>query len=105
MIRAGSLKEILIFEALTKEKTPSGAISKEYKEVFRCRAYRKKQSIITGDENAKEQFIGQMTVMLVRKYPQINYNCRVKWAECTWEIKMIEPRDNELTLTLKKLNI
>lgn len=42
--------------------------------------------------------------MLVRKYPQINYNCRVKWAECTWEIKMIEPHDNELTLTLKKLN-
>lgn len=104
MIRAGSLKETLIFEALTKEKTPSGAISKEYKEVFRCRAYRKKQSIVTGDENAKELFIGQMAVMLVRKYPQINYNCRVKWAECTWEIKMIEPHDNELTLTLKKLN-
>ena len=52
-MRAGLLKETLIFEALTKEKTPSGAISKEYKEVFRCRAYRKKQSIITGDESAK----------------------------------------------------
>lgn len=104
MIRAGSLKETLIFEALTKEKTPSGAISKEYKEVFRCRAYRKRQSIVVGDENAMEQFIGQMTVMQVRKYPQIDYSCRVKWAGCTWEIKMIEPRDNELTLTLKKLN-
>lgn len=103
-MRAGALKEILIFEALTKEKTPSGAVSKEYKEVFRCRAHRKKQSIVVGDENAKEQFIGQMTVMLVRKYPQIDYSCRVKWAGCTWEIKMIEPRDNELTLTLKKLN-
>ncbi len=104
MIRAGLLKETLIFEALTKEKTSSGAVSKEYKEVFRCRAYRKKQSIITGDENAKEQFVGQMAVMLVRKYPQIDYSYHVKWAGCTWEIKMIEPRDNELTLTLKKLN-
>lgn len=103
-MRAGALKETLIFEALTKEKTPSGAVSKEYKEVFRCRAYRKKQSIIAGDENAKEQFIGQMTVMLVRKYPQIDYSCRVKWAGCVWEIKMIEPHDNELTLTLKKVN-
>lgn len=104
-MRAGLLKETLIFEAPEEKETTWGNTSKEYNEVFRCRAYRKKQSIVTGDENAKEQFIGQMTVMLVRKYPQITYNCRVKWAQCTWEIKMIEPHDNELTLTLKKLNI
>lgn len=104
MIRAGLLKETLIFEALTKEETPWGNVRKEYNEVFRCRAQRKKQSIITGDENAKEQFVGQMTVMLVRKYSQIDYSCHVKWAGCTWEIKMIEPSGNELTLTLKKIN-
>lgn len=104
-MRAGSLKEVLRFEELTKVKTPTGAISKEYKEVFKCKAYRKKQSILIGDENAKEEFIGQMVVMVVRKYPNINYNCRVKWAFATWEIKMIEPDGGTLTLTLKKVNI
>lgn len=104
-MRAGSLKEVLRFEELTKVKTPTGAISKEYKEVFKCKAYRKKQSILIGDENAKEEFIGQMVVMVVRKYPNINYNCRVKWAFATWEIKMIEPDGGTLTLTLKKVNV
>ncbi len=104
MIRAGSLKDTLIFEALTKEETPWGDARKEYNEVFRCRAQRKKQSVLQGEDNAKEVFIGQMVVFLTRKYPQITYDCHVKWAECTWEIKMIEPRDNELTLTLKKIN-
>ena len=104
-MRAGSLKEVLRFEELTKVKTPTGAISKEYKEVFKCKAHRKKQSILIGDENAKEEFIGQMVVMVVRKYPNINYNCRVKWAFATWEIKMIEPDGGTLTLTLKKVNV
>lgn len=104
-MRAGSLKETLIFEAPEEKETTWGNTSKEYNEVFRCRAYRKKQSIIAGDENAKEVFLGQMVIFLTRKYPQITYNCRVIWAQSTWEIKMIEPHDNELTLTLKKLNI
>lgn len=104
MIRAGSLKETLIFEKPTEKETPWGNVSKEYNEIFRCRAQRKKQSIITGDENAKEVFLGQMAVFLTRKYPQISYDCHVKWAGCTWEIKMLEPYGNELTLTLKKIN-
>lgn len=104
-MRAGLLKETLIIEALTAEETPSGFIRKEYKEVFRCRAQRKKQSIVQGDENAKEVFLGQMAIFLTRKYPQITYDCHVKWGGCTWEVKMIEPAGNELTLTLKKIDV
>lgn len=104
-MRAGLLKYTLVFEEPVKEKTETGFIRKDYREVFRCRAYRKKQTLLSVDESAYEQFIGQTTVMQVRKYPQIKYGCRVKYADSVWEIKMIEPDGNELTLTLKKIDV
>lgn len=105
-MRAGLLKHILVFEEQVEVKSPTGFISKEYKEVFRCRACRKKQTLLSREEeNAHEQFVHQTTIMQVRKYPQIKYGCRVKYADCTWEIKMIEPAGNELTLTLKKIDV
>ena len=104
-MRAGLLKYILVFETPVEIKSPTGAVNKEYKEVFRCRAQRIKQTLLTVNENAHEQFIGHTTIMLVRKYPQIKYGCRVRYADCVWEIKMIEPTGNELTLTLKKIDV
>lgn len=105
-MRAGALRDILIFEAPIEVRSPTGAASREYKEVFRCRAYRKKQTLLSAEEvNAYEQFVYQTTVMQVRKYPQIKYGCRVRYAGCIWEIKMIEPVLNELTLTLKKVDV
>ena len=103
-MRAGQLKYILVFEAPLEVKPPTGAVSKEYEEVFRCRAQRKKQTLLSVDENAYEQFIGHTAVMQVRNYPQIKYGCRVRYADCVWEIKMIEPTGNELTLTIKKID-
>lgn len=104
-MRAGLLKYTLVFEAPIEVKSSTGAINKEYEEIFRCRAQRKKQTLLSVEENAYEQFIGQTTVMQVRNYPQIKYGCRVRYADCVWEIKMIEPAGNELTLTLKKIDV
>lgn len=105
-MRAGTLKYILVFEDQVEVKSPTGFVSKEYKEVFRCRAYRKKQTLLSQEEeSAHEQFVFQTTVMQVRKYPQIKYGQRVRYADCVWEIKMIEPVRNELTLTLKKIDV
>lgn len=104
-MRAGLLKYRLVFEIPVEVKSSTGAVSKEYKEVFRCRAQRKKQTLLSVEENAYEQFVGHTTVMQVRSYPQIKYGCRVRYADCIWEIKMIEPAANELTLTLKKIDV
>ena len=104
-MKAGTLKEILVFEAKNLQPTASGAVGKDYKEFFRCRAAKKNQSLVSGDEVAKEQFLGQMAVMVVRKYPQIDYGCRVRWAGFAWEMRLIEPKGNELTLTLKKIDV
>lgn len=104
-MRAGLLKYTLVFESPVEVKSATGAIIKEYREIFRCRAQRKKQTLLSVDENAYEQFIGHTTVMQVRKYPQIKYGCRVRYADSVWEIRMIEPVGNELTLTLKKIDV
>lgn len=105
-MRAGLLKDTLVFEEQVEVKSSTGFISKEYKEIFRCRAYRKKQRLLAGqEENAHELFVHQTLVMQVRKYPQIRYGQRVRYADCIWEIKMIEPTGNELTLTLKKIDV
>ena len=62
-MRAGLLKYTLVFEEPVEEKTETGFVRKDYREVFRCRAYRKKQTLLSVDESAYEQFIGQTTVM------------------------------------------
>lgn len=103
-MRAGLMRDILVFQKKETVQTASGSMKDTYSEVFRCRAWRRKQSIVSGDEQAKEIFLGQMAVLRVRKYPEITYQCRVEWADCLWEIKMIEPDGNELTLTLKKID-
>lgn len=98
------MKDILIILAPVSTVSASGHKKETFSEVFRCRAYRKKQSMVAGDERAREVFLGQMVVFQTRRYKVITYQCRVKWAECLWEISMIEPRENEMTLTLKKID-
>ena len=51
-MRAGLLKYTLVFEEPVEEKTETGFIRKDYREVFRCRAYRKKQTLLSVDESA-----------------------------------------------------
>lgn len=104
-MRAGQLNYILVFEEQVEVKSSTGFTSGKFSEVFRCRAYRKKQSLLSAEEvSAHEQFVHQTMVMQVRKYPQIKYGQHVRYAGCIWDIKMIEPFGNELTLTLKKID-
>ncbi len=104
-MRAGLLKEILVFESPTKQETDSGFVRSGYAEIFRCRARRVKQhAVLDDEESAREVFMGQTAVFQTRKYPQITYDCRVRWGGALWLIKMIEPESNELTLTLRKID-
>lgn len=105
-MRAGLLRYTLVFEEPIEIRSDFGSISKEYKEVFRCRAIRKKQTLLSKEEeNAYEQFVYQTVIMQVRRYHKIKYGLRVRYADCYWDIKMIEPNGNELTLTLKKIDV
>lgn len=106
-MKAGLLREWLVFKAPEETRSPSGAVKKEYVEVFRCRANRRKMSVLAGEVSAMEQFIGHTIIMQVRRYPLIKENLRVSYNGNEYSIKMINPQmgDNTLLLTLDKIDV
>lgn len=107
-MRTGLLREILIFKSPIETQSLSGFVKKEYKEVFRCRANRRKMSLIADKDgvSAMEQFIGHTLVFQVRNYPFIKENQHVIYNDNEYNLKMINPqiRDNSLLLTLEKID-
>ena len=106
-MRAGLLREILVFKELREHQSETGFVVKEYEEVFRCKGYRRKMSLVVDKDgiSAMEQFIGRTIVFQVRAYPIINDSQRVVYMNNIYEIKMIDPqRDNTLILTLGRVD-
>ena len=103
-MKAGLMRDVLVFEKAVEEQTPSGFLHKSYAEVLRCRAWKRRQSALQGEEQAKELFVGQTAKFTVRNYPEIDYGCRVRWAGLLWEIRLIETYKGELTLTLRRID-
>lgn len=107
-MRAGLLRETLIFKSPIETRSPTGALKKEYKEVFRCRASRRKMTLIADKDgvSAMEQFIGKTLVFQVRNYPAIKENQHVEYNGNEYNLKMANPQisDNSLILTLDKID-
>lgn len=103
-MKAGILRDILVFEGFTQVRNETFGITKTWSPCFRCRAYRKRQTSLSVDEQAREEFIGVTVQFTVRKYPQIRYGLRVRWSGQLWDIRMIDPGIDRLTLTLKRLD-
>lgn len=106
-MRAGLLRESLVFKELVTTQSPSGFVERKYEPVLTCRASRRKMSAIADRSgvNAMEQFIGNMIVFQVRNYPQIKEDCRVTYRGTEYVVKMVDlQRDNTLVITLEKLN-
>lgn len=108
-MRAGLLKYELVFKAPIETQSSTGAVKKEYKEVFRCRACRKKMSLIADRDgiSAMEQFIGHTLIFQVRNYPVIREDQHVLYNGNEYLLKMISPQisDNTLLLTIEKIDI
>ena len=106
-MRAGLLYETLVFKELREHQSDTGFVVKEYEEIFRCKGYRRKMSLVVGKDgvSAMEQFIGRTVVFQVRAYPVIKNTQRVVYMNNVYEIKMIDPqRDNTLILTLGRID-
>lgn len=105
-MRAGLLREKVIFEDLDEFKTPSGFIRKEYKAALITKAYRKKLSVVPGDMQAFEEFTGNTVILQVRKNPRINDRQRVIYNGKPYKIKLIEPQlaDNTYLVTCTKMD-
>lgn len=91
---------------LQKTTSPSGAVSKEYVEKYKIKAYRKKLSASVGSGiNASEEFIANTLVFQVRKYSFLNENVRVKYGNVLYNVILLDPQtDNTFIMTCSKVN-
>ncbi|WP_449039442.1 phage head closure protein [Parabacteroides goldsteinii] len=107
-MRAGLLREILVFEELQSVTSPSGAVKKEYAKVYTCKGYKKKLSPIrdTNGINAMEEFTGNTLVFQMRYHPVINEKQRVLYQGYYYSISLLDRQisDNTYLVTLLKIN-
>lgn len=101
MIRAGLLKERLVFKALTPTASPTGFKKNEYKEVLRTRAYKKKSKGIE-QEQAKELFNTHSITFVLRFNKLIKESQIVTYNGNDYTIGFLDKTDNTLELILNK---
>lgn len=105
-MRAGLLTETIHIYELQRTTSPSGAVTREYVETHKIKAYRKKLSASVGDGiNAREEFIENTLVFQVRKYSFITEDIRIKYGNNFYKVILIDPqRDNTYLITCSKDN-
>ena len=107
-MRAGLLREIVVFKEPRMVQTATGAVSKEYVAVHRCRAYKKRFSNVTDKDkiDAKEEFYGHFGVLQVRYSPKINDRQIVEFQGVDYEIILLDRNitDNTYLVNVNKMN-
>ena len=106
-MRAGLLREILIFQELKLIQSETGAAKKEYVTILTCKAYRKKQAMEVSRDgvSAMEQFTGHTIVFQTRYYPLIKENQRVEYQGRQYSIALLDKQmDNTYLITLTKID-
>ena len=105
-MRAGLLRDIIDFLEPEETQGATGFVKKEYKSVYTCKAYRKKNSVILDDEmNASESFKETVMIFQVRYHPVIKENMHIRFNGSEYDIKLIDPQvDNTYLITCKKVN-
>lgn len=105
-MRAGLLRESVDFMALKEEQSSTGFVKKEYKIVYSCKAYKKRNTVILDDEmNASEAFKETTLVLQVRFHPIIKDDMHILYNGSEYDIKLIDPQiDHTYLITCKKIN-
>lgn len=104
-MKAGILKETLIFKELEEETTDTGFVKISFVQVFTQKAYKKK---ITQDdtEDDKEIFNRSTIQFLLRNNQKVNDKMRVEFESNDYNITAIDRNreDNSMVITIKKIN-
>jgi SPP1 family predicted phage head-tail adaptor len=108
-MRAGSMRERVVFYALEEYQTPSGAVKKDWKESYKCRAFYKKATPVYDKDGvlAREEFRGDNIYLVIRKTGKVNDLMRVEYNGNMHDIiPPIEPnhRDHTLQIQIRRLN-
>ncbi len=105
-MRAGLLREFLIFQTQAKEQSDSGAIKIVWKDSFTCRAWKKRNS--TGEEfSTKELFVSERLTFQTRYDVRITSDLRVRYNGVYYKIVGVPDRqisDNTLIIVITKEN-
>lgn len=105
-MRAGLLREPVDFLALEEKQSPSGFVKKDYQVVYSCKAYKKKNAVVLGDEmNASEVFKETIIVLQVRYNPMIKEDMHLRYSGAEYDIKLIDYQtDHTYLITCRKIN-
>ena len=106
-MRAGLLRDVAVFKQPQKVVTDTGAVSKEYVTVLRCRAYKKRFATMTDKDrvDAKEEFYGHTGVIQVRYNPIIREEQIVEFRGALYKVAMLDRQtDNTLVINLNRIN-
>ena len=106
-MRAGQLREPVVFQKETKTTSESGAKKTVYVDYLTTRCSKRKLSAVTGSMNVSEEFIGNTAIIQVRYNPLISDTDRVLYNGKTFSIRLLDKQlaDNTYLITLSKANL
>ena len=106
-MRAGAMRETLIFSQHTQTQSTTGSVIKSWIDVYSCRGMIKKSSPVFDKDGveAKEEYQGINLIFIVRMANVINDNLRIKYNGYKYEILLIEPNYSDKTLLIQARRI
>ena len=102
-MRAGAMRETLVFSEHTETQSASGAVVKNWVEKYRCKAMIKRSSPVFDKDGveAKEEYTGVNMYFIVRMASVIHEKMRVKYGSYQYEILLMEPNYSDRTLLIQ----
>ena len=102
-MRAGAMRENLVFMQYAETQSLSGAVIKSWVDRYTCRASIKRSTPVFDKDGveAKEEYSGINLYFIVRMTPVINEKMRIKYDGYQYEILLIEPNYADKTYLLQ----
>lgn len=106
-MRAGLLRDVVVFKEPRQARTDTGGVQTEYVEVLRCRAYKRRFSNVTDKDKieAHKEFYGHFGVFQVRYHPRIREDQILEYRGVEYKIILLDLQyDNTYLVNVKKMN-
>jgi SPP1 family predicted phage head-tail adaptor len=106
-MRAGLLRDVVVFKEPRQVRTDTGGVRPEYVEVLRCRAYKRRFSNVTDKDKieAHKEFYGHFGVFQVRYHPRIREDQILEYRGVKYKIILLDLQyDNTYLVNVNKMN-
>lgn len=106
-MRAGLLRDIVIFKEPVEVRTDTGSVRTEYRQVLKCRAYKRRFFNVTDKDkvDALKEFFGHFGVIQVRYHPKIKEDQILEFRGVDYKIILLDKQyDNTYLVNVNRLN-